>query len=351
MKSLSAPAMAAIEAGEVIVTGAVEILPRVALRYTPAETFNLSAAFNGAENDVDGLAAGITVSGFDPTDTVRVSLENSNPSFVAWNYGGMVNSWLSRFNVVPDGDPDAAFKVFGTGTDEAPGYATANEAYYAFGRYDTFTGASEYTFYIHDVPAGDNAGGLRIKVERGYVSGGEPEDAICVWGGYGPIEIEGQVFQGIGDRGLVQKTGGALGGIAQGIELTLSRLEPNVIPLLDVEEVRAASVIVRRLIFASDGKTLLDFDIWDRGRVDTVSTVETIGGQATLKLGVESAARGLGRSGARMRSDSDQRLINPSDGYFRFCAYAGEKMLYWGGKKPDRIAGTTMIGDPSSGGA
>jgi hypothetical protein len=39
-----------------------------------------------------------------------------------------------------------------------------------------------------------------------------------------------------------------------------------------------------------------------------------------------------------MRSDSDQRLINPTDGYFKNTAYAGEKMLYWGGKKPTRTA-------------
>jgi hypothetical protein len=60
---------------------------------------------------------------------------------------------------------------------------------------------------------------------------------------------------------------------------------------------------------------------------------EVIGG-AAIKVAVESAARGLGRSGGRMRSDSDQRLINATDGYFKNTAYAPEKMLYWGGKRP-----------------
>jgi hypothetical protein len=78
--------------------------------------------------------------------------------------------------------------------------------------------------------------------------------------------------------------------------------------------------------------------VFDRGRGDALDTVETIGGPAVVNLAVESAARGLGRSGARMRSDPDQRLINPDDGYFKNTAYAGEKMLYWGGKKPSSLA-------------
>jgi hypothetical protein len=113
---------------------------------------------------------------------------------------------------------------------------------------------------------------------------------------------------------------------------------------LDADEIKGGAAVMRRLIFASDGKTLLDYDIWDRGRIDAVSTVETIGAGAAIKVSVESAARGLGRSGQRMRSDSDQRLINPNDGYFRKAAYAGEKMLYWGGKKPARTQDVMKVG-------
>jgi hypothetical protein len=142
---------------------------------------------------------------------------------------------------------------------------------------------------------------------------------------------------------LAQQTGGVLGGAAQGITLTLSGVDPVALPLLDADEVKSASVVLYRVIFANDAKTLLDFHVFDRGRVDTVETDEEIGGEATIKLAVESAARGLGRSGARMRSDSDQRLINVNDGYFKHTAYAAEKMLYWGGPKPAR-AGSTLSG-------
>jgi hypothetical protein len=109
--------------------------------------------------------------------------------------------------------------------------------------------------------------------------------------------------------------------------------------LLDADEVKGASVVLYRLIFASDGKTMLDAHVFDRGRIDTVETEEVIGGPAAINASVESAARGLGRSGARMRADSDQRLISATDGYFKFTGYAPEKMLYWGGKKPSRVRG------------
>lgn len=179
-----------------------------------------------------------------------------------------------------------------------------------------------------------------------------PRDAgtpILVWGGHGPITFGGDTYKGLGDRALAQQTAGAVGGVAQGLSLSVSGVEAAALALLDADEVKAASVVLHRLIFASDGKTLLDAHVFDRGRVDAVNTEEVIGGPAAISLAVESAARGLGRSGARMRSDPDQRLINPLDGYFKFTAYAGEKMLYWGGKKPARTA--DAVGGSSSGGS
>lgn len=168
----------------------------------------------------------------------------------------------------------------------------------------------------------------------------DPDLAVIrVWSGYGKLTIAAADYLPIGDRAFAQQTAGAVGGVAQGITLTLSGVERAALALLDPDEVRGASVVVYRLIFKGDGKTLLDAHVFDRGRGDTLDTVEKIGGPAAIRYMVESAARGLGRSLARMRSDSDQRLINSSDSYFSRAAYAGVKMLYWGGKKPARAAG------------
>jgi len=379
MKTISAEAMAAIEAGEAIVTGAVEF-------YTPGrgpigvpeatdvvltwqqlgDTFlflpstgtmgltfydSVGTVLSTIDAPAIATAPGVwtfrSLSTSTPADATRVrvrmggarnagveirvgwdaiSLTIGGTSVPLTNPGaelGTTVGWQSEFN-----DDDIIVVTFAQGADA---YA---------GEYLFFGGENNIAAFYQDVYLSEV-----IPVEPGVV-----EAALRVWGGHGPIEIDGAEYLGIGDRGLAQQTGGAIGGIAQGLELTLSGIEPANLVLSDADEIRGGSVVLRRLIFASDGKTLLDYDIWDRGRVDTVSTVEKIGGEAVIKVGVESAARGLGRAGARMRSDSDQRLINPNDGYFRFCSYAGEKMLYWGGKKPSRVGGSTFIGNPSSGG-
>jgi hypothetical protein len=160
---------------------------------------------------------------------------------------------------------------------------------------------------------------------------------LRLWGGYGPLEIDGNDFSGVGNSSVAQQTAGAIGGVAQGLTLTLSGIEPSILTLLDdADQFKGASVVIYRLIFGPDGKTLLDAHIFDRGRLDTISADEVVGAAASISAAVESAARGLGRSLSRMRSDSDQRLILSSDGYFKGVAYAGQKMLYWGGKRPVR---------------
>ncbi len=171
---------------------------------------------------------------------------------------------------------------------------------------------------------------------------------VRVWGGNGPIEIGGNAFDPIGDRSLVQVAGGALGSSAQGITLSLSGIEEHVLELLDADEVEQASATLWRLIFAGDGRTLLDAHVWARGRLDELVREDDVGGTSTLSASLETAARGLGRGGGRMRTDADQRLVKPNDGFFRKVAFAGELTLYWGGRKPANAA--SALGGVGGGG-
>lgn len=157
---------------------------------------------------------------------------------------------------------------------------------------------------------------------------------VRVWGGHVTIEIEGEDYLPMADRGLVNVTGGALGSAATNVDLTLSGIDPETLALLDADEVRRAPVRMYRLIFAGDGIELLDVELYQQGRLDQISTIEVIGGDAAIKAMIETAARGLGRRGGRMRSDADQRLIKADDGFFKHVSYAAEKQLYWGGKTP-----------------
>jgi hypothetical protein len=171
---------------------------------------------------------------------------------------------------------------------------------------------------------------------------------IRLWGGYGLLEIDGNEYQPIGDRGVAQVSNAALGGAAQGITLTLSGVEAEALELLDADEVHDAPVKLYRLIFSGDGRTLLDYHVFTRGRLDQVSIDEIIGGPAAITVSVQSQAKGLGRKGGRMRTDADQRLINPDDGFFKNVAFAGQKQLYWGGQRPV-TAGAALAPTASTG--
>jgi hypothetical protein len=234
MKTLATAAKAAIVAGEAIVSGAVEITPLGAVNYTTVDTVDLSATANAAHNasDAISLALGVTLGGFDPSDIVRVSLP-AGQTYVAYSVWGVPSPanepghtgsqhW---FNVIPDGVAGSMFYVGDLLTYD--GYAAARAA---FGS-TTFTGASAYTFYIQDNPISDNAGGLSILVERGVAVG--TADPLRLWGGYGPLAIAGDdVRRASATAAMAQQTAGAIGGVAQGMTLGLSGIEPEVLALV-----------------------------------------------------------------------------------------------------------------------
>lgn len=161
---------------------------------------------------------------------------------------------------------------------------------------------------------------------------------LCIWGGEGSLTLDAgfglEAYRGVADRGLVSVSGGALGGVEAGAELRLSGVDPDVAGQLNLETARGEPVVLWRLIFNGTGARLLQASVYMRGSVDRAPVEETPGGTSTITVGVEGAARGLGRRSERMHSDADQRLISPSDSGFKRIAYAGEKQIFWGGKPP-----------------
>lgn len=155
---------------------------------------------------------------------------------------------------------------------------------------------------------------------------------VFVWGGPYSITIDGDVYLGLDDRGIGQVTGGAIGGDEQAVTISLSGIDSDALLLFESEELKQAPGKLYRLVFDGAGKTLLDCRVIKRGRVDDVVIEDVQGGTAALQVSIESAARGLGRSGKRMRTDADQRLIDADDGFFKHVTYAGTKTIYFGGK-------------------
>jgi len=165
-------------------------------------------------------------------------------------------------------------------------------------------------------------------------------DPFRVWGGVGPLELEGEDYQGIGDAGLVTVTGSQMGGTEDGIELALSGVDPNTADLSTTVFVRNARATIWRLGFDESGEVMLDAQVFERGRVDKLGWRDTPGGEATITVAIETAARGLGRKTGRSTADADQRMIDGDDGSLSRVTQAGELTLAWGGKPPARVAQT-----------
>lgn len=180
----------------------------------------------------------------------------------------------------------------------------------------------------------------------------ETEAGFRVWGGEGVITLEGEDYLGIGARGIVQATASQLGGAEQALELVLSGVDSDVIPIIQAANIRNAPATVWRLLFNDTGSTLLAAHKFRRGRVDALPIEDTPGGSAKITARIEGAARGLGRQTGRLRSDADQRLIDASDGGFQWVTQAPLRSLAWGGKPPTRVAngalpGTAALGSTS----
>ncbi|MGE0828937.1 MAG: hypothetical protein AB7O04_06255 [Hyphomonadaceae bacterium] len=164
-------------------------------------------------------------------------------------------------------------------------------------------------------------------------------EAYRFWSGYGDIEIDGETFTGIGAQAMITPVNSEMGGAADGLSIVLSALDPDVAQSVETEDYHQKPVTIWRLIFAPDARTLLGAAVFMRGRVDVINIHETVGGEASLEFAIEGPRRDMSRAGARIRSDSDQRILGgTTDGAFQHISVAGRKTLYWG-QRPATASG------------
>lgn len=167
-----------------------------------------------------------------------------------------------------------------------------------------------------------------------------------VWSGYGQLTIDSQDFKGIGARALIVPTGSQGGGSAEGTRLTLSGVDPDVAQTIEDEDYHQKPCTIWRLIFSPD-HVLLGAAVFLRGRVDTVTITEQVGGDSSIEFDIEGPRRDMSRRGARIRSDSDQRVLGGSgDAAMKHISYAARKTLVWG-QKP-ATAGQVLGGTQGS---
>lgn len=145
------------------------------------QTISLDPKVNAGATHAEGIANGVTVSGFSPTETIQMQLPEGQDygAYAPWGSPSPANPGSSgaqaRFWVAPNGD-EGLYQSIGD-TTVYDGYETARES---FGT-RTITGGSSYVFYIRDDPAGDNGGGFEIAINS---------STYDVWGCNGIVLIE-----------------------------------------------------------------------------------------------------------------------------------------------------------------
>jgi hypothetical protein len=147
------------------------------------------------------------------------------------------------------------------------------------------------------------------------------------WSGFGPLTISSEPFTGIGAQALIMPISAASGAGADGAQIELSGLDPDVAASIEAEDYAQRPVTIWRLVFNAAGDTLLAAAVFMRGRLDSVTVVESE--TSVIRFAIEGPRRDMGRRGSRIRSAADQRLLG--DGGFRNISVSGRKTLSWGG--------------------
>jgi hypothetical protein len=163
------------------------------------------------------------------------------------------------------------------------------------------------------------------------------------WTGIGKITYGGLEYQGAGSIIQISSLSGTLDGSSVPIQIRMSsipnsELTPDVLAGIENEDYSKRPVKLYRGFYDPANYNILDarWPYWS-GTVDYVEHEIEPGGQAHLIFHCESRRLDDQKTGYRMRSDEDQRLIHADDRFFEHVATAGSRPIYWGQKadKPE----------------
>lgn len=107
-------------------------------------------------------------------------------------------------------------------------------------------------------------------------------------------------------------------------------LTPDVLSSVDAEAYKNRPVTLSLVYFNKQTGGVAHLFSWWRGFVDTIEHDETVGGTYELVARLEPRSLDHSRNGYRMRSDTDQRLIDPEDRFFEHAATTPFEELPYG---------------------
>jgi hypothetical protein len=166
-----------------------------------------------------------------------------------------------------------------------------------------------------------------------------PTGLVGFFSGIGVFTWNSYTFHGAGNLFEVTDVGATLNGTAQGLKIRLNGdaragLDASVLAQIDAVPYAGRPVsLYRRHMEPDTGVEMATMLYW-RGYINTITHNITEGGEAYLEAELESRALDLARSGYRMRTDADQRLIDGNDGFFRNIGTVSTREIKWGNVPP-----------------
>lgn len=158
------------------------------------------------------------------------------------------------------------------------------------------------------------------------------------WNGYDArvfsVGGEDRTYQGAGTLLEIAPIIGEVGIRVRMQRVSLSKIPPSVVNLINGYEVRFAPIEVHRVFFDPvKGVQIGDPVRVLKGTVDEMPVpTPAEGGTATVDLTVASAARALTRTLTAKKSDADQRRIDANDKGREYSAIVGVP-VFWGQKQ------------------
>ena len=166
-----------------------------------------------------------------------------------------------------------------------------------------------------------------------------PFGKVGFFSGIGTIVFAGVTFHGAGTLFEIDRLGGALDGTAIGLSVRLNgdaRTDLDATALAQIETVpyQGRPFWLYRRYMQPETYAEIANELFFRGYIDVIEHHITEGGEVFLEAKIESRSLDLGRSGYRMRTDSDQRLLDPTDGFFRSIGTVSKREIKWANQAP-----------------
>jgi hypothetical protein len=172
-----------------------------------------------------------------------------------------------------------------------------------------------------------------------------PEGLFGFWGGYGTLTVNGVPYVGAGS--LIELQAINMGTDLSASPLTVklravpeTELSPDVLATIDNYAYKNRPAHVTLAYFDRVTGGLVTAIQWWQGYIDVVSHEEIVGGEYVLTARLEPLSLDHSRTGYRMRSDADQKLIDGADRFFEHAAITATQNIPYG-RKEDGTGGAS----------